>query len=76
MIHEKLSKAFEKTRRSLKTALKSRESQSRFQQTPRHQEQKDVVMEFSALISTEATPPGNALNISMERFHVSVEISQ
>ena len=72
MVREELCKVFEKTRRSLKTALKSRESQSTFQQTSHCQEKEDVVIEFAALVSTEAAPPGNALNISMKQFHVSI----
>ena len=65
MIHEGLSKALEKTRRSLKTALKSKESQSTFHQLADYQQQKDIVVEFAALMSTETPPPRNALNISI-----------
>ena len=72
MVHEGLSKAFEKTRRSLKTALKSKESQSTFNQMADYQQQKDILVEFAVMMSTETPPPGNALNNSMKQFHVSI----
>lgn len=73
IVHEELSKAFEKTKRGVRVALKSRDSRSSHQLTSHHQQQQNnIIMGFADRVSVEATPPETDLDDSMKHFQVSV----